>query len=214
MKKIEKILFVYSIVAVTVLLITFGIFEPKPINLISTILLSPILLYFWIRLTSPEKVSAEKWAFRFLISIAVFCLLGLYGLQLLRQETGENVQLKSQLADQQLINETLKEENASISAQLDEAKKAPTQEEDARGESITDLIYGSTEPTNLKQITGKDNITTINVYEEPSASSDKIGSLDGTAKYIYLEKNGTWYNLILSDSLSGWVSANQVQEVQ
>lgn len=214
MKRFEKILFFYSIIAVTVLLVSFGILEPRPINLISTVLLIPPVFYFWIRLTSPEATSPEKWSLRFLISLAALCLFGIYAFNLLKVGSKETQIVKNDLLNVQKQNEELKSQLASLSSELQTAKDATRSSAKNDGESITDIIYGTPTPITLQQITGKAGVKTIDVYKDPSITSKKVSTLDGTAKYLYVGKNGSWYNLILTDSLSGWVSANSVEEVQ
>lgn len=195
MRSFEKFLFFYSIVATTTLFISLGLFYPNPLNFISGAILLPVIFYFWIRLTSPEAVGAELWSLRFIIAIAILTALGTAGYRL--------SQLKPPPPVQKVIVE-------APSPTATPAVKSAT----ASGESITDLILGSPTPIALLEITGKAGIKTIDVYQNPSLTSKKVGSLDGTANYLYLDKQNGWYKVVISDSLAGWVSQNQVQEVQ
>jgi hypothetical protein len=202
MARFEKFLFFYSILAVTVLLISFGLFEPKPLNFISVILLVPACFYFWVRLTNPEAVSAEKWSFRFLFSLVLLSLLG----------TG-TFYFSRQFANTESQNAQLKQAISTPSAEPTTTKTPqPSPAKDTQGESVTDLVFGT--PIPLLEITGKPGITTIDVYQSPTQVSKRIAGLSGSVKYLYLVKQNNWYNIILSGSEAGWVSASQVQEVQ
>jgi hypothetical protein len=200
MAKFEKFLFFYSILAITVLLISFGLFEPTPLNFISVVLLAPACFYFWVRLTNPEKVSAEKWSLRFLISLTVLSALGIGSFYLTKQSFIQPQEIETK--------ETATPATVPIVTPTPQTSpKSKTQ-----GESVTDLVFGT--PIPLKEITGKAGIKTIDVYESPIQASKKIANIDGSIKYLYLTKQGNWYNIVLSESEAGWVSTSQVQEVQ
>jgi hypothetical protein len=195
MKKFEKFLFFYSIVAVTALFISLGVFSPGSLSLISGTILLPIVFYFWIRFTSPEAVDAEKWSLRFLISIVVLSALGILGYRLSQ------------------IKPSTPPQNTNVeSTTLPTPTPTVSKNSTASGETVADLL--SETPIPLQEITGKPGVKVIDVYQDPLPASKKIDSLDGTAKYLYLEKQRNWYKIVLTESMSGWVSASQVVEVQ
>lgn len=203
MKGFEKFLFFYSILVVTVLLISFGLFEPSPLNFISTILLIPACFYFWVRLTNPQAVSAERWSFRFLTSLIILSLVGVGGFY-----------FSKHFANGESQNVQLKQDLATPSAEPKTTKTPQPTNGGTKDESVTDLVFGTPSPIPLLEITGKPGVVTIDVYQSPIQASKKITSLDGSIKYLYLVKQNNWYNIILSGSQAGWVSASQVQEVQ
>jgi hypothetical protein len=213
MKSFEKFLFFYCIVALTAIFISYGVFGPFPLNLIISLSLTPILFYFWIRLTSPESVGAEKWSVRFLTVILALILLGMLGSHFAKLESSSPYEktLKAQLADSEAKNQVLSESLKKAQAKLDQKDK--TVDPGVKGESIIDLISDTPAPSG-DRITGKANITVINVYKEPISTSAKIGSLEPELNYPYLEKQNGWYKVVVTSTQTGWVSASDVIEVQ
>jgi hypothetical protein len=78
MKSFEKFLFFYSIVAITVIFFTSAIFNRSPQNIISGLATLPLVLYFWLRLTSASSTTVSRWSLRFLVIIVVLCVLGIF----------------------------------------------------------------------------------------------------------------------------------------
>jgi hypothetical protein len=199
MHRLEKFLFFYSIIIITILFISLGVFFPKPLNLISISLIIPIVFYFWIKLTSPESVSVERWSFRFILIIALLSEFGIFGYYL------------AQIPQSKPINVVINQTSPTPSILPASSKK----DSSGSGESIINLITETTpNPILLQEFKGKAGTKLINVYITTSTSSKKIGSLDGSQTYLYLEKKDGWYSVILSGSEMGWVSASQVEEVQ
>jgi hypothetical protein len=219
MKRFEKFLFFYGIVAITALFVSFGVFSPKPLNLISLSLLAPIVFYFWIRLTSPESIGAGKWSFRFLTALIIVISMSIFGYYLAArgitglQKTNEAIALQSKLVSAEALNEKLSESVASLSAELNKTKVSGSTSTNTDNPTATDLIFDSPSPIPLQEFTGKTQIKLITVYESPNLLAKKITTLDGTQTYLYLEKQNNWYKVVLSGSNVGWVSGSQVREV-
>lgn len=217
MRKFENILFFYSIVAVTILFISFGVSYPKPINFISVAILLPIVFYFWLKLTSPETTSAGKWSVRFLITIIALSAIGIYTYLLVGRTDNKYIDsLKSQLAQSERKSEELTKNITTLQAKLDSQKEDKTITPDVNGTSITDLIFETPKPDSTNtthRITGKTGVTKIDVHAEASAGSTKIGALDGSVNYPYIEKQQDWYKIVLSGSSTGWVNVGQIQEL-
>ncbi len=201
MKKFEKFLFSYSILVVTIFFISFGIISPKPINLISIVFLTPIVLYFWIRLTSPNAVNVEMWSVRFLFVLVILGALGVYGYRIASFEPKK-------------LAETAQLSLTSLKTIIpDPTPKAL--ENRAYGESLADLLIevSPTPQAGFKKITSKPNVDLIDVYQNPSITSKKIGGLDAKLNYPYLTISDGWYEIIMTSTTSGWVNSSQVQEV-
>lgn len=216
MKKFEKFLFFYSILITTVILISFGLMSPKPLNLISIASFSPVVFYLWVRFTSPQAVDAEKWSLRFLLVLLVLSSLGIYGFYLARSlEVDPNeTALRNQLMEMQKENEELSQklEKVSTESAVMDTKKE-VRDPSVEGESIADLlIESSPAPGTVQKITSKTG-TTIDVYQSPNVSSKKVGSLEPKVNYPYLEKSDGWYKVVVTSTTNGWVSSSQVQEV-
>lgn len=219
MKKFEKFLFFYSIIAITTLFVSFGVFSPKPLNLVSMILIVPIVFYFWIKLTTPEAVSADKWSIRFLTVLTLVSSLTIFGYYLAvrgigdMQKADQSRALEGKLADAEDLNKNLSATIASISAELTKVKGANSFKTNVDGLSVGDLILDRPNPITTQEFTGRAGVKLIIVYDSPTASAKNIATLDGTQTYLYLEKQNDWYKVVLSGSNVGWVSASQVQEV-
>ena len=188
--------------------------SPGPLNLISATALLPIVLYFWIRLTSPQAVNVEKWSFRFLVALAVLSSLGIYGYHLARSSGpgSAEIVLRNQLAETQRKNEQLTKDLSGFSPSPGPTAMA-SGTPGVSGESIADLLSEEPSPGSVHRITAKSGVASIDVYQTAAASSKKIGSLESGINYPYLEKSGGWYKVIVTSAVTGWVNSAQVQEV-
>jgi hypothetical protein len=211
-RKFEKFLFFYSILAVTVIAVSLGVFEPKPVNLITCLVLVPMIFYFWIRLTSPEAVSAEKWSLRFLLALFILSILGVIGVYIARLPN-RGPENSTQIAKLTAEKAELERRLAILSNQP-ENSPASTSAKSVKGESIADLINPLPTSNPIIQITGKPGVKTISVRESPISASKIIAEMDGLLKYSYLDQQNNWYKIPLSASAAGWVSGSQVKEVQ
>lgn len=199
MKSFEKLLFVYSIVAVTVIFICFGIFEPKPINLITSTLLIPIVFYFWVKLTGPEKSSPEIWSIRFLIVIIILCLMGIGTYYLKTNQKGPQEKII-------IINAT------TVPSPITSAKPSPDPIKPKTDESVTDILYGTPIPIPTTFLKTKGGI--VNVYQDKLTTSKILYKLIPDQSYPYSQKLGAWYKVYISDSIEGWVESSSVSIIQ
>lgn len=214
MHKFEKFLFIYSIIAITIFFISFGIFSPKPLNFISGTLLLPILIYFWLRFSSPQGTSAEAWSVRFLVVIVTMSLVGIYGFHLFNQvdPTKYENTLKTQLAEALKKNEEL---NQKINTSTKTASPSASPLEKVKGESsVVDIISEQVVKSGGTRITLKSDITAAYIYSEQALTSKKIDNIIKGVTYPFITKDGSWYKVIASDSRTGWVSSADVDEVQ
>lgn len=121
----------------------------------------------------------------------------------------ENV-LKNQLAEAQRKNEELTRKIASTNP----TPLSAVSKKDAEEESIADLLLPETPaPGSVHRITAKAEVISIDVYREADSGSKKVGTLEPKVNYPYSEKSNGWYKVVVTSSTSGWVSADQVQEV-
>jgi hypothetical protein len=206
MKKFEKFLFFYSITAITVFFVSFGIFSPKPLNLISVVLMTPLIFYFWIKLTGPENSTPTTWSIRFLASLIILSALGVFGFFLSKQAASELPAVDGQLSEQQSENERLKTELTELKQQ---ANVKPTSSPDI---SVTDLVTETPGPESSR-ITARSGVESIDVYQAPLSTSAKIGSLESGINYPFITKQDNWYKVVLTSTKTGWVSTDQVQEI-
>lgn len=207
MRKFEKFLFFYSIAAITALSIAFGVFSPNPLNLISGILLTPLVLYFWLRLTSPQGIEADVWSVRFIIALILLSGIGIYGFYLSKyiEPSKEESVLKAQLAEALRKNEELAQKTP---------KPTPTMEAKVEGESVADLIFETPKASvGSSRIALKSNLASAFVYKDKDAGSMKVGSIVKEITYPFIEKSGGWYKIVADAKTTGWVSASDVSEV-
>lgn len=218
MKKFEKFLFFYSILAITTLFVSFGLTYPKPINFISLTLLSPLIFYFWLKLTGPETTTSEQWSIRFIVALIILSTIGIYTHIIAgRMDTSYIDALKTQLSQAEKKNEELLKNNNTLQNQLNsKMDEELITTSDVKGDSITDLIFETPMPETTStshRLTGKVGIATIDVYSTTSTSAPKIGTLNGNLKYPYIEKAQDWYKIVLSGTTTGWVNVSQIQEL-
>lgn len=126
-------MFFYSIVAITTVFFASAFLNPSPLNFIAGIALFPLVVYFWLKATSPSSVSSGVWSLRFLIIAALLSALGIYAYSL-KQKTPK---LQISPTDQKIMeltseikalreknsdNDALKEELTKIQEKLDQIK--------------------------------------------------------------------------------------------
>lgn len=167
-------------------LIAYGIFSPAPLNLVSGILMFPILLYFWIKLTSPEHVGPALWSFRLLVCIIILSILGIgayfLAIKAPSYPTPAPCVLPSPTA-------------ATISPSPSPMVKSET--------SISDLISPKIKTRGQPAV----------LYKDPTVDSEVVGSLAPNKEYEYSLKQDKWYKVLNNTSGSGWVAADQVDEI-
>ena len=141
-------MFFYSILAITVVFFASAFFNPTPLNLLSGIALFPLIIYFWLKMTSASQVSSGKWSLRFILIIILLSALGIYAFSLKQkipkpQETSTDQRITElteeikALREKDIGTEELKAELAKIQEKLDSENAAPN-------ESFTDLLLEAT----------------------------------------------------------------------
>lgn len=211
MRKLERFLFGYSIVATTIFLITYGISSPKPLNIVSGILFLPLTLYFWLRLTNPEGTSSEKWSIRFVTVIVILSVLGIYAHQLINryEPTANETILKSQLAEALKKNEELLKLTKTPSV-----SPTPSVSENPK-ETVADILLDQQAvETGGTRVALKTEVSTAFIYLEKSTESKKLGTLIPDVTYPFLEKDNLWYKVVATSEATGWVRKSDVDELK
>ncbi len=141
-------MFFYSILAITTVFFASAFLNPTPLNFIAGIALFPLVIYFWLKMTSASHVSSGKWSLRFVLIIALLSALGIYAFSLGKKApkpdeistdqriTELTAEIKA-LREKDISNEELKEELAKIQAKLDSSQTRPD-------ESFSDLLLEAT----------------------------------------------------------------------
>lgn len=236
MKKSEKLLFFYSIIAVTVVFLASAFFSPTPLNLILGITLVPIVFYFWIRMTSPADVDVSMWSIRLVVAVVGLCALGVLTYYL-------SIQGSSSFANKQSENQDITEKIEGLSEKIeslggddaasDKILKEMTiiREELARlkrGEStlgtsdkdndLSEILLEYEEDSVVNKPLGYIAVidsadTFINTHTEPNNSSKVAGQIVHDQDYPYYEVQGGWYQIKLSEDSRAWVNAVDVKLV-
>ena len=231
MKRFEKILFAYSIVAVTAVLITFGLYSPSPQNLISSLLLAPIALYFWLKITSPQEVNVSKWSLRLVAIVAILTALGVYGsflsrflgnsgseaLELAKAESQEKIASLEEeikiLREEKEGNQALQDELAEIKDELARLSAEGKLTLGTSQSSLSDILSNIEEGNELTSgyVSIKSSlIKELDVLEEPDFAAKRVGTIVYGETYPFSEKSGSWFKISLPDEISGWVHERDV----
>src|SRR5260221_11567215 len=183
MQKWEKIFFFYSLTGITIFIISFGIFLPRPINLVTGILMLPIVLYFWIRVTNPEKTNPTYWSYRFIFILFALIFLGIGAYYLA---------LRNPAPISKSTNKTESVINATAVPVI------------TPGNTTTDLIIPK-----VKLIGNK----SVDIHETSNDASKVVGTMLPGQAYLYTDKQSGWYKIMLGSSTFGWVDGTLVEVV-
>lgn len=226
MKRYEKIIFIYSIIAITGFFMTSALLSPSPLNLISGILILPIFFYFWLKFTNAEKVTLNLWSIRLLIVIILISALSIYAyflsqlqIKKLNNNCEAHITSKNQeLAERTSDFESCQKDKEILNKEIDSLKNNLTRfelEQALKGinissESLSDVLATTDEEVVGKIKVNPENPNSVYVYQEPIASSSKVGELNKDSEYGYVLMQENWYKIILDNLLSGWVQGSDI----
>ncbi len=165
MGKLKKILAIYSIVASTALIIGSPFFLSRPAGLFLLILISPICIFLWLKVSGPEEVTAAKWSVRLLLIITVLTGLAVFAYFLSVKKpvyqpsadktSGTVVKLEeltdkiNRLKEGEATNEQITEELGKIKEELTKIRIL-NQAGNPGIESVSDIISATASPTPKK----------------------------------------------------------------
>ena len=239
MRKFEKFMFFYSLVAVTVLAISSAIFSPGPQNIIAGIAYLPIFVFFWLRLTSPNDTDAAGWSARLAVVAVLLSALGFYVVNLSSSAKYSATKLsaleleKSELSAK---NIQLEDQNAQLKKSTEELTKLSDSFNDLKdklssGGYSLDYVLGASGSADLSDLlldlksgdqdTALELVTMTNkelknapVMAKASLTSDEIGKIIYGEDYPYVAIDGSWYNIQLPNGDLGWVYDRDVHVVE
>jgi hypothetical protein len=221
MSRLHKILTVYASVFITAFAISSPFFLPRPYSLVLTILLVPFVVYFWIGITNPSKISLGKWSVRLLIVLIILSSLGI-GTFWLSKKTIKDQSISvsekreidiPQTMGLQVSSSSSSLESSDLEKNIDEIKD-DISEIKAMLESKNYSLGISTEETILDQITLKDEVKKADVYENAKTSAKIVGELLPVNNYLFYKKDDGWYQVEYSPDQIGWVKAELIKEVK
>lgn len=219
MRKLERFLFVWNIIVITVLLIAWGVKDPSVLNFVSILLLLPSFFYFWIRLSSPKNTDFPKWTMRLFLLIAFLIsmiILGFYAfsstkVNALKNELNNTQDKIAELKLDQNEFDKIREENLKLQEEIANLKDNLRQEKaENTSETITqDLTDVLAETFTIGTLTAKDSAE-IDVLEKPLSGSKRVGTIVEEKVYTYISFEDGWYEIELENKLTGWVRAEDV----
>lgn len=239
MKGMEKFLFYYSLLAITILFFTSVFFAPRPLNFISLVLLIPIIIYFWLKTTSPASTTPNFWSLRVVGVLLVLSILGIFSYSLgttkqVPQKT-ENLDETKVKSDSDVItkellskiaalneedsNEEIAKELAEIRKELARISSRSANDTGIGGSTlgkVTDVedISKTLESIPYGFVTIKEaGVDGIDVLDDPVFSASRVGIMRKDTNYEFFEKKDGWYLIKLPEGDQGWVNQRDVKEV-
>ncbi len=85
----QKILFYYSLIVSSLLLVVSLFFLPQPQSFFALALFTPIALYFWFKFTLAEEKSPYRWSLKMLGLLLVAGFLGIFAFWLVGKKPAE-----------------------------------------------------------------------------------------------------------------------------
>jgi hypothetical protein len=223
MIKLQKLLSFYSIIVVTALVIGAPFFQSRTEGLFILVLFAPVAIFFWLKVTNPEKVSTLTWSLRLVVVIGILTGLGICGYHLYRQkppdvkcapckglgssESPSPVASESATLDENLIKP--KDDLSQIKNDLKEIKAMLN----AKGLALGITEDPVTSPSGNQVTIGLATVRSLDVFESKSVLSSVVGKMTGTNSYTFTRKESGWYLIDLTDNLKGWVQAEFVKEI-
>lgn len=165
MGKLKKILAVYSIVASTALIIGSPFFLSRSAGVFLLALISPICIFFWLKVSGPEEVNAAKWSVRLLLIITILAGLATFAYflsvkkpvcQSPADKTSDTAVKLEELTDKinrlkesEATNEQMTQELGKIKEELTKIRIL-TQSGNPDIESVSDMLSATASPTPKK----------------------------------------------------------------
>jgi hypothetical protein len=212
MKPGNILLFYYSLIATTILLLASFFILPKPQNIANTILLAPVVFFLWTHALNPDFFSKPVWSPKFGAITIVLCLLGIFSYFLFTKYSpgvssgNPNLsEIKQSLnqssADEKDFRNKLETEISQLKTKIDTLGNR-----DLTVLGTTSLPESSTPPMDaIGQITVKDaNLTAVAVYETASQDAKVTGSAEYGVSYPFYEKANDWYKVSLGFVEARW----------
>jgi len=209
MKLLGQLLFYYSLIAMTILIAVSFFLLPKPQNIANTLLLAPVVLFFWIQVTNPNKVNASTWSARFVLVVFFLTSLGVFAYFLSIKNPTEIIpSADPTLSEIKTYLEDSRKENEEFRGRFENEISSLKNKIDRVGSRVT--LGVSTPPEGSSdaagQITPSDpNLNVVPVYKSNSTESMVLGSIEYGDNYSFFGKRGDWY--LITD---GWVEASMV----
>ncbi|MBI4099375.1 hypothetical protein HY440_00030 [Candidatus Microgenomates bacterium] len=214
-----RLFLAYYTLAATVSLFAWAIiWGPKPQSLLWPLLAIPIAIYFALTFTGHLESAPESGSkFPLLVLAALFVsLVGVLAYTAsLPPKTDTSAALLSEI--QSLRQEVAKlapaptGQDASTAAELRRIKSELGTLKSAPPSSPSSLLTDDNSQVGI--VTIKDPKTqTVNVYQDKTLSGKVIAKMEQGKTYPFIDKNPSWY-LILVSSQQGYVASSAVKEV-
>ena len=235
MKQSNNFVFYYAVAITSILLIGSIFFFPTPFNIIQPIILTPMFLFFWLKITSPEEATEASWSGRLVLVIISLTGLGILGYYLASQtpeqkEDVAGVQIEDPSASVSAELAELREELADLKdlkEQIENTEEAETEEEQ-QGQ-LLDLLNSLGTPEPEESTVEDDTETTstqrvlvgyvkvsgaqaVDIFEDKLDTAKITGVALPNARMPFYQSAGNWYEVEYEEGLFGWVKANQVTE--
>jgi hypothetical protein len=223
MSKLRKFLSFYSIVLTAVFAVGSPFFFPRPYSLLLTLLLIPMVIYFWIGLSNPLDVGVGKWSIRLVLIIFIFTILGIFCFWLSRNQacsfnTSPKTDVLSEISESKItpsLNIPESSDSANLARDLKDIKGEITEikamlESKNYSLGINDFDDNLT----IGELTLTNNQKRVDVYESAKTTAKIIGELLPENNYYFYKKEGEWYQVEYSTNHTGWVKAELVKEVK
>jgi len=229
MKRYQLFLAYYTLIATLALFIWSIFFIQKPQGFLLTLFIIPISLYFWILVTGVSKLrpsdpstenqnQGKRTKFPlivlmtlFISSFSIFAYSEINSRSLNQESASAPVvkqvsSLKLELENQnKTFHEELIRELGKVKDQLINLKGVQKVTPDTG-------ILG--DATSVGTVTIKDKqYPIVNVYKEKNISSEVIGKAEFGKTYTFIEKDQTWYLILLGEK-QGYIQSEFVKEVK
>ncbi len=73
-------------------------------------------------------------------------------------------------------------------------------------------IVEEVKPKTMLKVVINDEATSVNIRQQPTVKSDKIGEANENDVFEYVSKDSEWYEIILADGTKGFISARYIEE--
>lgn len=233
MRNYLNFLYYYTFAAITGSFIWAFFLGPRPEALLLVIFLSPVALYFTVKISRRNSITQDTTTpthgtfippllFAIILSVLFISSFSIYAYLLLGNIAAKNnsipyYQIEKDIKDIKEKLEKLNSSQNSLQTNNQELEQIKKQIEEVKSASKNPVLGTNTASASAIEsgfitVTDKKN-SPVNIYASKSTTSKITGTLKYGQDYLYSKIEGTWFFVMTIEGNQGWVNNKFVELV-